>query len=527
MKKLDWWTMYFETQRLKNLGLKISQIARALSLSRNTVYRYLKINPDDLDQEGERRKKLDVYTNEIVSWLKKYPDLSAAQVEDWLEEKNGKKIEACESTVRNFVREIRKKHNIPKVMFQRDYQATEDLPMGQQVQVDFGEFKLLDTNGNTIKLWFIGFVLAHSRYKYVEWLDRPFTTQDVVRTHENAFCYFGGKPKEMVYDQDHLILVHENYGDLIFTQEFAIYIKRRNFQVHMCRKADPESKGMIENVVGFVKKNFARHRIFYSLDKLNEECIAWLERRGNGKVHQTTKKIPAQVFLVEKKHLLPITEKLTLNPTSSITSSVRKDNTVVYKGNRYTVPIGTYQGPQTLVSLHFPDPETLQIIIMETGEIVAPHVLSLEKGKLIRNTNHLRDRSQRINQLMEEVVGLLKNIDATLFLAGIHEAKPRYIRDQLELIRNKITEQRQETIDLAIVFCLKNRLYSAVDFCDALTHFSAPSRGSQSVSSTPNEVQQLNQEAQSKRKTKPQVRDIQDYVSVCEGDNRFGSYGST
>jgi hypothetical protein len=169
----------------------------------------------------------------------------------------------------------------------------------------------------------------------------------------------------------------------------------------------------------------------------------------------------------------------------------------------------------------------LQIIIMETGEIVAPHVLSLEKGKLIRNTNHLRDRSQKINQLMEEVVGLLKNTDATLFLAGIHEAKPRYIRDQLELIRNNITEQRQETIDLSIVFCLKNRLYSAVDFCDALTHFSAPSRGSQSVSSTPNEVQQLNQEAQSKLNTKPQVRDIQDYVSVCKGDNRFGSHSPT
>jgi len=527
MKKLEWWTMYFEAQRLKNLGLKISQIARALSLSRNTVYRYLDLNPEDLDQERERRKKLDVYTDEIVSWLKKYPDLSAAQVEDWLEEKNGKKIEACESTVRNFVREIRKKHNIPKVMFQRDYQATEDLPMGQQAQVDFGEFKLLDTSGNSIKLWFIGFVLAHSRYKYVEWLDRPFTTQDVVRTHENAFRYFGGKPKEMVYDQDHLILVHENYGDLIFTQEFAVYVKRRNFQVHMCRKADPESKGMIENVVGFVKKNFARHRIFYSLDKLNEECIAWLERRGNGKVHQTTKKIPAHVFLVERKHLQPITEKLTLNLTSSITTSVRKDNTVVYKGNRYTVPIGTYQGPQTLVSLHFPSPETMQIIVIETGEIVAPHALSLGKGKLIRNNNHLRDRSQKINQLMEEVVGLFKNTDATIFLAEIREAKPRYVRDQLELIRCNLTDKRQETIDQALVFCLKNRLYSAVDFCDALRHFSAPSGGSQSVSLTPTEVKPLNQEAQSKLKTKPQVRDIQDYVSVCKGDKQLGSHDST
>ena len=516
MKKLEWWTMYYETQRLKKLGLKISQIARALSLSRNTVYRYLKMNPDDLEQERERRKKLDVYTDRIVSWLKKYPDLSAAQVEDWLEEKNGKKVDACESTVRNFVRQIRKEHNIPKIMYQRDYQASEELPMGQQAQVDFGEIKLLDPNGNPIKLWFIGFVLAHSRYKYVEWFDCPFTTREVIRTHENAFSYFGGKPKQMVYDQDHLILVHENYGDLIFTQEFAVYVKRRNFQVHMCRKADPESKGQIENVVGFVKKNFARHRIYYSLDKLNEECLAWLERRGNGKVHQTTKKVPAHVFLVERKHLQPITERLALNLTSSITSSVRKDNTVAYKGNRYTVPLGTYQGPQTLVSLHFPSPEILQIIFMETGEIVAPHTLSLEKGKLIRNRNHLRDHSQKITRLMEEVVGLLKNTDATLLLAGIHEAKPRYVRDQLELIRCKLINKGQETIDQALAFCLKNTLYSAVDFCDALTYFSAPSEGVQSVSSTQAAVHTLSEESQSKMKTKPQVRDMQDYVSAMQ-----------
>lgn len=96
--------------------------------------------------------------------------------------------------------------------------------------------------------------------------------------------------------------------------------------------------------------------------------------------------------------------------------------------------------------------------------------LQQEFSDLINN-NHLRDRSQKINRLTEEVVGLLKNTNATLFLAGIREAKPRYVRDQLELIRCNLAEKRQETIDKALVFCLKNQLYSAVDFCDALTYF--------------------------------------------------------
>lgn len=121
--------------------------------------------------------------------------------------------------------DIREKYNIPKATYIRSYEAMDDPPMGHQMQVDFGEFKAKSSNGSIIKLYFIAFVLSHSRYKYVEWLDRPFTTHDVVMMHENAFKFYGGIPYEAVYDQDHLILVSENAGDLILTQEFSSYIK--------------------------------------------------------------------------------------------------------------------------------------------------------------------------------------------------------------------------------------------------------------------------------------------------------------
>lgn len=68
-------------------------------------------------------------------------------------------------------------------------------------------------------MYFITFVLSHSRYKYVEWLDRPFTTKDTIRCHENAFAFFGGMPEEIVYDQDHLITVSENVGDILLTED--------------------------------------------------------------------------------------------------------------------------------------------------------------------------------------------------------------------------------------------------------------------------------------------------------------------
>lgn len=38
----------------------------------------------------------------------------------------------------------------------------------------------------------IGLRLAHSRYKYVVWLERPFRAADLIRIHENDFRFFGG-----------------------------------------------------------------------------------------------------------------------------------------------------------------------------------------------------------------------------------------------------------------------------------------------------------------------------------------------
>ncbi|PHJ38019.1 hypothetical protein P378_12350 [Desulforamulus profundi] len=144
---------------------------------------------------------------EIAGWLKTYPDLSAAQVLDWLMEKKFS-TNVCEGTVRNYIRWLREEYDIPKIVHKRQYEAIEDPPMGHQARwtSEKQSFWTQTAVGQTLVY---RFVLAHSRYKYVEWSASPFTTRDVIQAHENAFEYYGGMPKEIVYDQDHLILVSE------------------------------------------------------------------------------------------------------------------------------------------------------------------------------------------------------------------------------------------------------------------------------------------------------------------------------
>ena len=67
-----------------------------------------------LESLEARTKKLDKVHDEIVSWIKEYPELSNAQILDWLEERL-KINDVCEGTVRNYVVSIREKYNIKLV----------------------------------------------------------------------------------------------------------------------------------------------------------------------------------------------------------------------------------------------------------------------------------------------------------------------------------------------------------------------------------------------------------------------------
>jgi len=50
MNKAEGWNMYLDIQELKNMHFNVSQISRRLSLSRTTVYKYLNMTPEEMDQ---------------------------------------------------------------------------------------------------------------------------------------------------------------------------------------------------------------------------------------------------------------------------------------------------------------------------------------------------------------------------------------------------------------------------------------------------------------------------------------------
>lgn len=148
------------------------------------------------------------------------------------------------------------------------------------------------TSGNRVKVFFFILTLSRSRFKYVWFTTKYFTSLLAVEAHEKAFAFIRGIPLEIVYDQDKVIMASENGGDIILTDTFRAYTRKQSFSLYFCRKSDPARKGKIENVFKYVKMNFLYNRTLHNIETLNDEVLGRLGRKANLLPHGVTKKEP-------------------------------------------------------------------------------------------------------------------------------------------------------------------------------------------------------------------------------------------
>src|SRR5665213_3515347 len=150
--------MYHEIHRMKRAGYSISMISRTTLLNRRTVRSYLAMAEQDFDlfmeKQSERKKDLFAYEGFIKSRLEKYQDTSSAQMHDWLKESFADFPSTTAKTVFNFVAWVRVKYSLPKLSQTRQYEIVEELPYGQQAQVDFGEYNLRTSSGKRVRSFF-------------------------------------------------------------------------------------------------------------------------------------------------------------------------------------------------------------------------------------------------------------------------------------------------------------------------------------------------------------------------------------
>lgn len=466
--------MYAEIQKRKRLGYKKQRAARELNIDTKTVRKYWDMTDDEYIQcqleSKERTKIMDPYHDYVLEKIQAYSEITSAIIYDNLLE-DFSNFRPSYRTVRLYVCNLRETEGIPASRKVRQYMEVLELPPGFQAQVDMGQKVMKDANGRSVKVYIFAMVMSASRYKYVCFQTEPFTAKDFCQAHDKAFRFFGGRPVEIAYDQDRVMVVSENGGDIIYTDAFENYKNYVGFSIHLCRGSDPESKGKIEAVVKYVKYNFLSCRTFHGLARLNHDGLMWLERTGNGMVHETTKIIPTVAFAEEQKHLKSAPElgETVIIPKISI---VRKNNVVMYKQNRYQMPSGTYQ-PGRKARIETDEVAgTVRFFDSETSELLEQLPLTNGVGKSVRNNHPQRDRSSKHQDMLDKALaGFGENQQAHAFIENMLSLKPRYTRDQLSIVLKLQEKYSLDELIYGIDYCTQRSLFTATDYKDTLEYF--------------------------------------------------------
>ena len=216
----------------------------------------------------------------------------------------------------------------------------------------------------------------------------------------------------------------------------------------------------------YVKYNFLFGRTYQDIELLQTEALAWLGRTGNAMPHSTTKKIPWEEWEIEKHSLQPWLTVQFL--PSYILRNVRKDNTFAYLGNFYSLPQGTFKNKNTQVMVWLKADE---LYIEDMNRMtLCTHTIQQCKGKTVINTDHKRDKSLKLKELLHITSSrFIRQDQALLYFEMIRKEKGRYLRDQVQAIQKTIEGKNKQLVDEVLQKCMEQKYLGAVLFRELLT----------------------------------------------------------
>jgi transposase len=123
--------------------------------------------------------------------------------------------------------------------------------------------------------------------------------QTLVDGLEEAFRYFGGVPRELLFDQMKAVITRDlrlEGGALIRNLEFLRFAHHWSFTPRACRPYRAQTKGKVERPVRYLRSNFVYGRTVLHDADLDAQRQQWLEQVANVRVHGTIGEPPRERF---------------------------------------------------------------------------------------------------------------------------------------------------------------------------------------------------------------------------------------
>jgi transposase len=243
-------------------------------------------------------------------------------------------------------------------------------------------------------------VLAWSRFRFVRFAadEQQATTLGMLA---ECFEVLGGVPKVVLADRMGCLKGGVVANVVVPAPDYVRFATHYRFRPDFCQGEDPESKGIVENLVGYAKDDLL---VPIELDDdpwaegiggLNVRARAWCED-VNGRLHSEIHAIPAERLASEVELLggLP-SLRLEVGPKPT-TRKVDKLSCIRFGSARYSVPnrlIGT-----TVTVLVDERDRLLRVVEPISGEVHAEHSLVAPGEVSIEDAHYDRPRPDRPNR---------------------------------------------------------------------------------------------------------------------------------
>jgi transposase len=219
---------------------------------------------------------------------------------------------------------------------------------GEFAQFDFGEVGVRLIDGSRRVVHFAAYRLKYSRWVHVVLVPNE-RVEALVRALLDGFLHAGaGVPLRVVFDNPKTVVVKHVEGRPVWNATLGAAAIDYGFTIELCTPRQPQQKGAVENLVGFVKRSFFRARTFQNLaTDLPRQLAEWLLEVNTGRPCRATREIPAARLPAEQARMKPLaiapaeyglTIPVTVGPTAMVT----------HGGIQYAMPAAACGIPATL-----------------------------------------------------------------------------------------------------------------------------------------------------------------------------------
>jgi transposase len=378
--------LWAEIRRLAEIEkLSGRAISRRLRCSRHTVAAALESDQPPGREVQRRTSLLDDYGAKIAVLLVKYPELSAVRIREEIA-RGPDGYTGSVSLVRRYLRKVRPARG-------RVYQEVHYEP-GQAMQVDWGECGRVRIGNTTRTVSVFVAVLCYSRLIYIEFTLSQ-RKEEFYRGIVHAFEFFGGSPRAIIFDNLKAAVLNGSGRDACLHPDFLALCGYFCLQPIACERRDPQSKGIVEGGVRYVKHNALAGRA-EELTRF-EDYLAlvpqWRDHVANVRMHETTRERPVDRFQQERS-LLRALPAIPFDTDEAVPAVVNPHARIEFDGNRYSVPPRFVRQPVTIRA------NLDEVHVLHEGQVVAQHVRCYERRQLIVLPDHrlaalaLRKRSR-------------------------------------------------------------------------------------------------------------------------------------